>query len=227
MKSFCRPTFVSIAILLSGPALFGQSAPAQGVKSGNETGQTTPATTPAGESKQETKTEQAKREELQAKLSAARPDQVNSQAKALEDVRASAARGEVSGISAKLAAFNQAKPDTAEWHLETTHQLLDLAEGFSRSGKRASSDALVGEALKALSASEAAARTAGDKAGEARAKGATARVQDRYQGDPVSALANYRAALELAPNDAGLKEAYDRLDRSYQNILARSAAKKR
>ena len=46
-------------------------------------------------------------------------------------------------------------------------------------------------------------------------------IQQRYVGDPAAALASYRAALALSPNDKSIKENLDRLEKSDAILRAR------
>jgi len=160
--------------------------------------------------------------ELAARFEALRPDQITTQAQALDDAKARVKRGDAAGAAAKLAAFNFAKPNTAEWHMETHGRLMQLAEQFSRAGNTRDSKGVVIESLKQLGEAERVAKTAGDSVGQARAKSAAGVIHERYSGDPVSALVSYRVALQLDPLDQGTKEAYERLQRSYQSVLART-----
>lgn len=92
--------------------------------------------------------------EAAARYGSATPDQTEARAKALGEAKAAAKGGDTVSAASKLSAFNHAKPGSAEWHLETHGQLLQLAEDFSRSGKIKESKAVVAETLKQLASAD-------------------------------------------------------------------------
>jgi len=151
-----------------------------------------------------------------------RADQITTGAQVIEEANVQIKAGNASGASARLSLVNVTKPDSTEWHLETTGRLMELAARLSRTGKTADTKTVVTESLKQLDSAERVAKSAGDTVGQARAKSAAARIHERYRGDSVAALASYQSALELNPQDQGTKEAYERLKRSYENAQARA-----
>jgi CTP:molybdopterin cytidylyltransferase MocA len=52
-------------------------------------------------------------------------------------------------------------------------------------------------------------------------------IHERYRGDPVASIASYQAALLANPDDTGAREALERLQRSYENLLARAKKAKK
>jgi hypothetical protein len=162
-----------------------------------------------------------------AQFAARRPEQIKTLKEATTEAGAHLQSGNVSEARSKLAAFNFAKPGTPEWHLETTARMVDIAESFARKGNAKDAKTTIGIALAELDSAGLAAAAAGDKSSQSCAKAASARLHERFRGDPVAALADFEAALVLDPSDAETRAAYERLRGSYQNMLLRTKPAKK
>ena len=154
-------------------------------------------------------------------------DQVISSSKSLNEAKMQVVIGDTPGAVRKLATQNISKTDTADWHLETTQRLIEMAGRFSLEGNIRDSKAVVTESLRQLDQAATRAKNDKDLAAEARAHSAAGAIQDRYRGDPVSAIGSYQAALRANPADKGAKEALERLQKSYANVLARGRKDKK
>lgn len=141
--------------------------------------------------------------------------------KVLVDAKALAKGNNLSAAEQKLTTMNVAKANTADWHMETNHRLMQLADSLTREGQRTTTKALVTQSLQHLDEAEKLAKTAKEVRGQAQAKAAAGRIHERYRGDPVTAIAAYQAALQLTPDDKPMQEALDRLQRSYANAQAK------
>jgi hypothetical protein len=140
-------------------------------------------------------------------------------AAAIGAAKSAAKSGDLATAESALTQENIMAPGTGEWHLETANKLLELATELAREGgNNAAISPLATLVLQHLAAAAANAHTPGDRA---QAKAAAAIVYVRYVGDPTSAIASYQAALALAPNDPGIKQALARL----QATLARAQAR--
>lgn len=117
----------------------------------------------------------------------------------------------------KVSAFQANTPD---WHVETTQKLVAVAHELSRDGATspATITALANKSLQHLSQVETGST---DSRVKANAKAMAGFIQQRYVGDPAAALASYRAALALSPNDKSIKENLDRLEKSDAILRAR------
>jgi tetratricopeptide (TPR) repeat protein len=152
----------------------------------------------------------------------------NNERKILADAKTLVKGNSLAAAEAKLTSLNVAKANTADWHMETNHRLMQLADSLARDGQRSTTKGLVTQSLQHLDEAEKLALAAKDVRGQAQAKAATGKIHERYLGDPVAAIAAYQAALKLTPTDKGIEEALDRLQRSYANAQAKvKAAKKR
>jgi hypothetical protein len=164
---------------------------------------------------------------LSAKALALRASDFKTAQELMEDAKRQSKNQDASGAEQKLAALNRAKPDTAEWHVETSQRLLQLVGQLSREGSsKAQVAGVVTQSLAQLQQAEETARRDKDLRGEARAKAAAGFVHERYRGDPKTAIASYEAALRVDPTDAGAKEALTRLQMSLANVLAKTKASK-
>ena len=163
----------------------------------------------------------------QRDLPSLRSDQQTTVLQMQADAKARVKSGDVAGAVQKLSLVNVAKADTADWHLETTQHCMQLAGQLSREGNIRDSKAVVTESLKQLDQAVALAKAATDTSGQARAHASAAVIHERYRGDPVASIASYQAALLANPDDTGAKEAVERLQRSYENRLARAKKAKK
>ncbi len=154
-------------------------------------------------------------------LARLRPDQVLTSQQLVGDTKALVKGGDPVGAARKLATLNVAQADSAAWHRETTQRLVHLAGQLSREGSAREAKTLVTEALRQLDQAVLKAKTGKDGSGEARAHLAAGTIHDRFRGDPVAAIASYESAVRANPADAAAKEALERLQKSYANLLAR------
>jgi hypothetical protein len=151
----------------------------------------------------------------------------NSERKILADAKTLVKSNSLAAAEAKLTSLNVAKANTADWHMETNHRLMQLADSFARDGQRSTVKSLVTQSLLHLDEAEKLAVAAKDLRGQAQAKSAAGKIHERYRGDPVTAISAYQAALKLTPGDKGIEEALDRLQRSYASAQARVKAPKK
>lgn len=139
----------------------------------------------------------------------------------MADAKGQAKKGNTEGAVRTLAALNLSQANSAEWHLETTQNLIRFAGELSREGSVRDSKTMVAESLRQLNEATRLAQVAKDRSAEARAHAAAAAIHQRYRGDPVAAMASLEAAVQANPDDTAAKEALERLQRSYANLVAR------
>lgn len=121
-----------------------------------------------------------------------------------------------------LTMLNVAKPETAEWHLETAQRLMQTAEQLARDGEPQNVAVLAARALQHLALADTRAKNAATRAD---AKTLAGFIYERYLADPAAALASYEQAAQLAPETAGkAKEASERLRKTDDNVKAKVAA---
>jgi len=123
---------------------------------------------------------------------------------------------DATGAEQALTTLNLAKPNTAEWHMETAQRLMLTAEQLAREGQPASATALVNSALSHLTQADPLAKDAPTRAA---AKTFAGFIQERYLANHTAALASYQAAVQLSPATAtAAKEASDRLQKSDDDL---------
>jgi hypothetical protein len=146
---------------------------------------------------------------------------------ALEGAKAKIKNNDLSGAESILTATNPFAPNTANWHLDTSHSLMDLADQMSREANKKNVSAVVTQVLQHLDTCGTLARQSGDAQSQAQAKAAAGFIYERYRGDTASAIASYQAALQLQPNDKALQETLERLQKTDANLKARLQSRKR
>lgn len=151
----------------------------------------------------------------------------NNAQKILADAKTLVKGNNLAAAAAKLTSLNVAKANTGDWHMETNHRLMQMADSLARDGQRSTAKSLVTQSLQHLEEAEKLAVAAKDLRGQAQAKSAAGKIHERYRGDPVAAISAYEAALKLTPSDKAIEEALDRLQRSYANAVARVKALKK
>ena len=143
----------------------------------------------------------------------------------LDQAKTLAKSRDIAAAEKALTKDNTAQADTPEWHMETTHKLMQAAGDLAREGNNAAVVAsLATQSLQHLNQVCAAAT---DSKAKANAKVSMAYIQERFQGDPVAAMASYQAALALAPNDKGAAEALERLQKADANLRAKIRSTKK
>jgi hypothetical protein len=140
--------------------------------------------------------------------------------KDLDDAKGFAKNNNIVAAEQVLTRGNAFAKDTANWHFETTQKLLQAAHDLSKEGKGNATAvrSLATQSLQRLSDAAAASK---DNAVKAKAKADSAFIHDRYMGDPTTAIASYKAALQLAPTDKNVKEALERLEKADANLRAK------
>lgn len=138
--------------------------------------------------------------------------------KSVDDAKASARVNDIPAAEAAITRNSRFAANTAEWHMETTQKLADIARELSREGSKGAVPALIARALHHVD--QVAVRTT-DVRARGQAKAAAAVIHEQLAGDPAAAIAAYRAAVTLDPNDAGTKEALGRLERADAILRAR------
>lgn len=135
-------------------------------------------------------------------------------------------RNDLAAAESFLTALNPFEPNTGDWHFDAAQQWLALAGDLSRQSDRTHVPVVVTQTLQNLGRAEMIAREKGDTRLEASAKRTAGFLHDRYRGNPEAAIAAYRAALKLAPNDQPTQEALTRLERSLAVVQARTRNRK-
>jgi methylmalonyl-CoA mutase cobalamin-binding subunit len=129
-----------------------------------------------------------------------------------------ARNGDIASAEQVLSSLNRSKPNTADWHLETSQRLVQMAERLQREARPAVVSSITARILTQL---ESAERLASDGRSRADALHFAGFVHERFNGDLTAALASYRAAARYQP-DSPAKEAADRLERAMNNVNSRA-----
>ncbi len=128
---------------------------------------------------------------------------------------------DLAGATEAIEAAIPYERDTAAWHLDAARQWSAVADDLSRGALATKNADSIARTLSHLDQAAAQAQQKGDKRTQAAAKAAAAHIHERFRGDPAAALAGYRAALTLQPDDAMSRESLDRLERSLAILQAR------
>lgn len=139
---------------------------------------------------------------------------------AVGEAKAQAKGGNLQAAEAALTKGNAFAANTVEWRVETTQKLVATAHELAKEGG-GSAAAVTGLTTKALQHLDEVVAQSSDVKVKANAKAMAGFIQLRYTGDPAAALTNYRAAVALTPNDAGLKETLERLEKADAILRAR------
>lgn len=129
---------------------------------------------------------------------------------------------DLAGAEEFLTATSPFEAESIDWHFDAAHRWLDLAHELSldREGRK-SIPAAAGESLRHLNQAAAKGRERGSIPAQLAANRTAAYVHERFRGDPAAAIASYRAALALQPDDEGAREGLNRLEKSLANLQAR------
>jgi hypothetical protein len=147
--------------------------------------------------------------------------------KAIGDAKALIKGNDLVAAEKKLTDANLSAPDTAAWSLETSTRLLQVAGELAREGtSKDKIPAVVVRTLQHLDTSPATALGKGDGRSQAQAKALAGFIHERYRGDLPSAIASYRAAAKLDPDDPAIRESLDRLERIEANLNAKISGKR-
>jgi hypothetical protein len=138
--------------------------------------------------------------------------------KSKDDAKALAKANNVTGAENALTRTNRFQANTPEWHLETSHKLVETARELTKDGFGAAATALVTQSLQHLNQTASIATDARTKA---QAKASAAVIYERFVGDPAAAITNYQAALQFNPDDVATKEALERLQKADAALRAR------
>jgi tetratricopeptide (TPR) repeat protein len=138
--------------------------------------------------------------------------------KAIDDAKTLIKAGNVAAAEQALTKRNRAKPNTAEWHAETTQKLVQTAQELAREGNSSSIADLATLSLQHLNEVGALSQNAQVKA---HAKSQAAYIYARFVGDTPAAIASYQAAVKLDPTDVAAQQALERLQNSEANLRAR------
>jgi hypothetical protein len=141
--------------------------------------------------------------------------------KKADEAKTLAKGNNVAAAETALISLNASQTNTAAWHIETFQRLLQVADQLSREGNKSSVTAMVNQSLSRLEQASVASRTERDVRAEAQAKALIGFVHERYRGDAPAAIASYRSALQLDPDDKATKEALERLQRKSAVLEAR------
>jgi hypothetical protein len=138
----------------------------------------------------------------------------------IADAKRSAKGKDSNAAELAVTRSNLSKPNTADWHFETTGKLLEAARQLSHDGDSASATALTKLCLQHL---DQAATLTKDNRQKAQAKAQTAFIQLRYNGDMDAAITSYEAAAQLNPDDRGIQESLNQLQQTRATLLERFA----
>jgi len=120
----------------------------------------------------------------------------------------------------KLTDANQNPRNTAEWHLESANELLQMAFALTREGKPERAGDL---ARRALQHTRQAANRADRPALAAAAEETAAFIHERLLGDYAAAKAGYQSATQRHPQGGAARE-LDRLNKLQQEADRRTPA---
>jgi hypothetical protein len=138
---------------------------------------------------------------------------------AVENAKTQAKGQDLAGAEETLGALNQAKANTAAWHLETAQRLVQLAEQLARDAAPQNVAALVRSALQHLKKAEQKATNPTERLN---AKLLAGFIHERFLGDSSAAVAEYEAAVALAPESTQAKEAATRAKKTDENFRNKS-----
>lgn len=133
---------------------------------------------------------------------------------------------DLAGAEEVFAAVNPFESGTGPWSMRAGHGWLGLAQEMSRERDLTKVPAAVTRALQHFDDAAARSRAKGDAAAESSARMSAGFVHERFRGDPASALASYRAAVQANPSDRAAKEALVRMEKSLANLRARLDGRK-
>lgn len=136
----------------------------------------------------------------------------------MTEAKALAKTKNLTSVEAKLAAISHAKPNTAAWHIELSHRLIQVADQLARDGDTSSVVALANSAIQHLTQADT---LTSDVRTRSAAKAQIGFIQERFLGNSAGAIASYQAAAQLAPKSTAAKEAADRLKRKDDMLKGR------
>lgn len=148
------------------------------------------------------------------------------QKKTMAEMKALLKSEGVLSVEQHLSRDNTEKVGTAEWHTQTTNQLLALASAAIREGNGKSASQAITRSLQHLDDASRIALSENDKKRQAHAKLLSGVVHERFTGDVNLALAAYKSAIDADPDNESAKEAYDRLEQSLAILNLRVKAAK-
>lgn len=126
--------------------------------------------------------------------------------------------GNATAVETLLVAQNKSTPNTANWHFETTRNLIQVANTVARQGQISAVPALAASALQHLNQ---AATLAKNNVVRAQAKASAGYIQEHFVGDVPSAIASYQEAVQLNPKDKGSQQTLVRLQQADAILRAR------
>lgn len=127
---------------------------------------------------------------------------------AIADAKVSAKNGDLASSEATISTLNRATQGSADWHTQMSSLLLHLADDLSREGSAGSIPSITSSCVRHLEIAFSLAASAASKAGIKMAEGF---IEERYAGELPAALANYKEAAVLAPDNVAIKLALARL----------------
>lgn len=145
--------------------------------------------------------------------------QLAAERSAVANASQAAKRDDAATAEQFLLSVNRARPESASWHLESAQRLIQLAHDVPREGRTRVIPAFVESALQHLARADLLATNARQKAA---IRSFTGLVYERFRGDHPAALASYRAAAALAPDNVLAVRAAERLQRTTDNLTARA-----
>lgn len=155
-------------------------------------------------------------------LAAASPDspgQLTAERTANANARAAARQGNVTLAEQLLSAVNRSTPNTAWWYFEIAQRLVHLAHDLPYQNNGTVIPAVVNRALQHLAQAESLTTVPRQRAA---IKAFAGMVQEQFRGDHAAALASYRAASQLSPENQVAARAADRLQRTVDTVAART-----
>ena len=147
------------------------------------------------------------------------PTQLAAERVANENARVAAKQGNVTLAEQLLTGVNRSQPNTSWWHVETAQRLIHLAHDMPHRATGSIVPAIVSRTLEHLTQAESLTPVTRQKAA---IKALAGMVHENFRGDHAAALASYRVAAQLAPENQTATRAADRLQRITDNVAARS-----
>jgi hypothetical protein len=126
----------------------------------------------------------------------------------MTEAKALAKSKNINALEAKLGAINHAKPNTAAWHIELSHRLIQIADQLARENDTSQIAAIANLAVQHLTQADTLTT---DIRTRSAAKTLIGFIQERYLADTVGAIASYDAAAKISPKANAASEAGDRL----------------
>jgi hypothetical protein len=134
---------------------------------------------------------------------------------AIDGAKAAAKRNDALATEQALIQATNAAPNSVSWHIEVAQRLIQVAYDVPREGRSDIIPNLIARALQYLTQAETLTT---DVRLRSSIKALAGMIHERFRGDHASALASYRAASQLSPDNPSAKYQADRLQRLDDNM---------